>query len=73
MQQLLRGAVKKTNSILADIIQIEVDPPPSHPIFDKFLAPQKVVPPNNETPAWPMTPLFIAKLFCTLKMATRWQ
>ena len=34
----LRGAVKKnTNSIFKDIIQIEVDPPPSHPIFDKFI------------------------------------
>ena len=32
----LRGAVQK-NSILKDIIQIEVDPPPSHPIFDKFI------------------------------------
>ena len=33
----LRGAVKKTHSIFKDIIQIEVDPPPSHPIFDKFI------------------------------------
>ena len=33
----LRGAVKKTNSVFADIIQIEVDPPPSHPIFDKII------------------------------------
>ena len=37
MRQPLRGAVKKTNSIFKDIIQIEVDPPPSHPIFDKFI------------------------------------
>ena len=28
---------KKKNSIFKDIIQIEVDPPPSHPIFDKFI------------------------------------
>ena len=28
---------KQTNSIFTDIIQIEVDPPPSHPIFDKVL------------------------------------
>ena len=33
----LRGNVKKTPSIFKDIIQIEVDPPPSHPIFDKFI------------------------------------
>ena len=33
----LRGNVKKTNSIFKDIIQIEVDLPPSHPIFDKFI------------------------------------
>ena len=33
----LRGAVKKKNSIFKDIIQIEVDPPPSYPIFDKFI------------------------------------
>ena len=25
------------NSIFKDIIQILVDPPPSHPIFDKFI------------------------------------
>ena len=31
------GAIKKPNSIFKDIIQIEVDPPPSHPIFDKFI------------------------------------
>ena len=34
--KVVRGAVKKTNSIFKDIIQIEVDPPPSHPIFDKL-------------------------------------
>ena len=28
---------KKKNSIFTDIIQIEVDPLPSHPIFDKFI------------------------------------
>ena len=28
---------KKKNSIFKDIIQIEVDLPPSHPIFDKFI------------------------------------
>ena len=33
---LLRGNLQK-NSIFKDIIQIEVDPPPSHPIFDKFI------------------------------------
>ena len=33
----LRGAVKKKHSIFADIIQIEVDPPPSHLIFDKSI------------------------------------
>ena len=32
----VRGTLKKT-SILKDIIQIEVDLPPSHPIFDKFI------------------------------------
>ena len=32
----LRGNVKE-NSIFKDIIQIEVDLPPSHPIFDKFI------------------------------------
>ena len=33
----LRGAVKKKPSIFTDIIQIDVDPPPSYPIFDKFI------------------------------------
>ena len=28
---------KNNNSIFKDIIQIMVDPPPSHPIFDKFI------------------------------------
>ena len=37
-KKTLRGAVKKNkNSIFKDIIQIEVGPPPSHPIFDKFI------------------------------------
>ena len=34
--EILRGTVKK-HSILKDIIQIEVDLPPFHPIFDKFI------------------------------------
>ena len=33
---LVRGTLKK-NSIFKDIIQIEVDLPPFHPIFDKFI------------------------------------
>ena len=32
----LSSDVKKNNSIFADIIQIDGDPPPSYPIFDKF-------------------------------------
>ena len=32
-----RGNVKKKHSIFKDIVQIEIDPPPSHPIFDKFI------------------------------------
>ena len=28
---------KRKNSIFKDIVEIEVDPPPSHPIFDKFI------------------------------------
>ena len=28
---------KQTNSIFKDNIKIEVDPPPSHPIFDKSI------------------------------------
>ena len=28
---------KKNKSIFKDIIQIKVDHPPSHPIFDKFI------------------------------------
>ena len=37
-KKTLRGAVKKNkNSIFKDIIQIEVDLHPSHPIFDKFI------------------------------------
>ena len=31
------GVTSKKNSIFKDIIQIEVDLPPSHPIFDKFI------------------------------------
>ena len=34
---LLGVTSKKTNSIFADIIQIDGDPPPSYPIFDKFI------------------------------------
>ena len=33
---MIRGNIKKKASIFKDIIQIEVDPPPSYPIFDKF-------------------------------------
>ena len=32
-----KGCRPKTPSIFKDIIQIEVDPRPSHPIFDKFI------------------------------------
>ena len=31
------GCRQNSPSIFKDIIQIEVDPPPSHPIFDKFI------------------------------------
>ena len=31
------GVPSKKHNIFKDIIQIEVDPPPSHPIFDKFI------------------------------------
>ena len=34
---MLRGDVKKNNSIFTDIVQIDDDPPPSYPIFDKFI------------------------------------
>ena len=33
----LRGDLQKKNSIFKDIIQIEVDLPPFHPILDKFI------------------------------------
>jgi len=33
----LRGNLQKKPSIFKDIIQIEVDLPPFHPIFDKFI------------------------------------
>ena len=33
----VRGYLRKKHSIFKDIIQIEVDLPPSHPIFDKFI------------------------------------
>ena len=36
LRKFLRGTPKKS-SIFKDIIQIKVDPPPSHPIFDKFI------------------------------------
>ena len=36
--QIYLGVIsKKTHSIFKDIMQIEVDPPPSQPIFDKFI------------------------------------
>ena len=35
--QRVRGNLQKKTSIYKDIIQIEVDPPPSHPTFDKFI------------------------------------
>ena len=35
-QVQLRGNVNKKNSIFVDIVQIEVDPPPSYPNFDKL-------------------------------------
>ena len=31
------GVISKNNSISKDIIQIEIDPSPSHPIFDIFI------------------------------------
>ena len=34
---ILRGNLQKKPSIFKDIIQIEVDLQPSHPIFDKFI------------------------------------
>ena len=34
---VLRGDVQKKHSIFTDIVQINVDPPPSYPIFDKFI------------------------------------
>ena len=34
---IFRGNLKKKNSIFTDIVQIEVDPPPSYPIFDKSI------------------------------------
>ena len=34
---LTKGYSPKKNSIFKDIIQIEVDLPPSHAIFDKFI------------------------------------
>ena len=34
---IVRGTLKKKISIFKDIIQIEVDPPLSQPIFDKFI------------------------------------
>ena len=37
MTKILRGNVGEKNSILVDIIQIEVDLPPSYPIFDKII------------------------------------
>ena len=33
----LRGDVQKKPSIFTDIVQIIGDPPPSYPIFDKFI------------------------------------
>ena len=35
--QDIRGNLQKKHSIFKEIIQIEVDLPPSHPIFDKFI------------------------------------
>ena len=38
LHNLAQGYSKKNqNSIFKDIIQIEVDLPPSHPLFDKFI------------------------------------
>ena len=37
LYQFLRGDLKKPNSLFKDIVQIEVDPPPSYPNFDKFI------------------------------------
>ena len=34
---MVRGNLQKKHSIYKDIIHIEVDPPPSHPIFDTFI------------------------------------
>ena len=34
---LLRGNLKKKHSTFKDIVQIEVDPPPSYPNFYKFI------------------------------------
>ena len=32
-----QGCRQKKNSIFTDIVQIDGDPPPSYPIFDKFI------------------------------------
>ena len=37
IDQSIRGNVQKKNSLFVDIVQIEVDPPPSYPIFDKLI------------------------------------
>ena len=37
IKKKLRGNLQKKPSIFKDIVQIEVDPPASHPIFDKFI------------------------------------
>ena len=33
----VRGDVQKKPCIFTDIVQIDSDPPPSYPIFDKFI------------------------------------
>ena len=42
-QRLLGVPPKKKNSIFVDIIQIEVDLPPSYPIFDKFIFDKELI------------------------------
>ena len=32
----IKGNLQKKNSLFVDIVQIDVDPPPSYPIFDKL-------------------------------------
>ena len=73
--EMVRGNLQKKHSIYKDIIHIEVDPPPSHPIFDKFIfdkvlimltfLPPRIFEKNHDILGFEFTLSIILIIFCS--------